>query len=902
MKTFYLKILLLCAIVFVVNFSSVLAQGVDQKFDAIVQHIADGNYEKAIKEYQAVMKMEPSYSGLCYNGIGSCYMCLLKYQDAISAFEKALSFAKNKGEKADIYINIGDCYECLGKNDRAIKCYQEYINLLPDGPSAEFVLEKISYLQSGNTVSNNTNYSNNTDDLAQKGIDYYKDGNYEQAIPTLKEAIKKDPKSILARLYLAYCYYEQNLFDNAIPEYKKVIELDKNNFWSYACLGDIYMYKGDYQEAISYYIQARKVASDDTKKGDTDFYLGNCYLNSGNYKEAIQCYEKALVEIPEEPVTYYNLGQCYKNMGNGKKAIEYYKKYISVSPQGDYVTYAKEYISAIENGNITTSSLKTAEDYYNLGWKYSQEGQYDKSIEAYLEAIAIDPNHLNSYNNLGVIYLDIKGDYKQAAYFFQSTIEINPDYALGYYNIGATYYSLGKYKEAIPYYKRYLELDPKGTYAENAKKNIKDLEALASSNPTPVPTQVSSNPTPVPTKISSNLTPVPTQISSKSGPIIDIIEPASLLGKKNLVLEETNPVVTTVRLVGIVSDDEQVKKVTVNGQPVELSIPSAKGLEVVSADLTYKYQFTVPVGLTMGKNEIKVQAWDASNNMGESMVSINYNPEQKVANNTTNVGPIQKGEKWAVVIGIGNYQNKNINKLNYTVADARAIYEFLVSKAGFAPDHVKLLLNEDATQKNIKSALGTFLTRKAMKNDTVFIYYSGHGAPEPDPASTDGDGLSKYLVTYDADPEDLYSTAFPMEEIRKIFQKIEANKIVFFVDACYSGATGGRTFSKPGMKAGNVSEKFLDDLSAGEGRVVVTASSASEVSLEVAELGHGIFTYYLLQGLRGSADTNNDKRITIDEVYQYVYDNVLKESKNRGGNQHPMKKGETSGQFIIVNY
>jgi len=94
----------------------------------------------------------------------------------------------------------------------------------------------------------------------------------------------------------------------------------------------------------------------------------------------------------------------------------------------------------------------------------------------------------------------------------------------------------------------------------------------------------------------------------------------------------------------------------------------------------------------------------------------------------------------------------------------RNIYKFLTTKAGFASDHIKLLLNNDATTKNVKSALGTFLTRKAMKNDTVFIYYSGHGAPEIDASSLDGDGMSKYIVTYDSDPEISTQTAFPMEE------------------------------------------------------------------------------------------------------------------------------------------
>jgi uncharacterized caspase-like protein len=93
-----------------------------------------------------------------------------------------------------------------------------------------------------------------------------------------------------------------------------------------------------------------------------------------------------------------------------------------------------------------------------------------------------------------------------------------------------------------------------------------------------------------------------------------------------------------------------------------------------------------------------------------------------------------------------------------------------------------------------------------------------------------------------------------------------------------------------------VSGAFWERLSQGKGRVILTASDANEVSVEKDELKHGIFTYYLLEGLRGKADSDNDGIITVDEVYRYVSTKV---SQATGQNQHPVKKGETTGQIIL---
>jgi uncharacterized caspase-like protein len=134
-----------------------------------------------------------------------------------------------------------------------------------------------------------------------------------------------------------------------------------------------------------------------------------------------------------------------------------------------------------------------------------------------------------------------------------------------------------------------------------------------------------------------------------------------------------------------------------------------------------------------------------------------------------------------------------------------------------------------------------------------------------------------------------------MREIAHIFGRIRSERLVFIADSCYSGASGGRTVNVTGMRA-NLTDGFLERVAGGRGKVIITASAANEVSVEKDELGHGVFTYYLLEGLRGKADADRDGLITVEEAYRYVYERVAKAT---GQEQHPVKKGTVEGSFVI---
>ncbi len=241
------------------------------------------------------------------------------------------------------------------------------------------------------------------------------------------------------------------------------------------------------------------------------------------------------------------------------------------------------------------------------------------------------------------------------------------------------------------------------------------------------------------------------------------------------------------------------------------------------------------------------------------------------------------GQKWAVVIGISKYRDSRIAGLRYAANDARAFHDWLVSGQGgrYAPSHVKLLLDSEATAQNIRQALFNWL-RQALEEDMVMIYFAGHGSPEsPDSLN------NLFLLPFDASYADIASTGFPMWDIETAFKRfIKARKVVVIADACHSGGVGqsfdiARRTSR-GVEINPIGSGLQNLTQAGDGIAVISASDDKQFSQEGRQWGggHGVFTYYLLKGLRGEADYNRDTHITLGELIPYLSEKVRRETHN----------------------
>jgi uncharacterized caspase-like protein len=239
-----------------------------------------------------------------------------------------------------------------------------------------------------------------------------------------------------------------------------------------------------------------------------------------------------------------------------------------------------------------------------------------------------------------------------------------------------------------------------------------------------------------------------------------------------------------------------------------------------------------------------------------------------------------------VVTGISNYTKGDsggqINDLQYADRDAQSMLDFLKSPAGggVKDEDALLLLNQDATTESVRHALFTFLTRP-QEQDTVVIYIAGHGAPDPlDPRNL-------YLLTADSKPDDMGGTAFPMWQLQDVFERVlKAKRVLTFADTCHSYGFSGARAGTSSKRANNLINQYLQRYASKGQRAVITASDISESSFEDAKWGdgHGVFTYYLLRGLKGEADMNHDGVVTAGELFAYLQQSVRQATD---GKQNP---------------
>ena len=357
--------------------------------------------------------------------------------------------------------------------------------------------------------------------------------------------------------------------------------------------------------------------------------------------------------------------------------------------------------------------------------------------------------------------------------------------------------------------------------------------------------------------------------TSKVPPVIVVASPED--GSK----AETN----AIHLTGVAEDEQGVAGLEIFVNKTPHPIKPERGIKAVERSYPKRLGFSERIPLEPGKNEILIRAVGSNGVSTQKSLTVHRIETRK------NI--------WAVVIGIDSYPH--VPPLKYAINDAKAFYQHLVTRSQIPSENVTLLLDREASLSRLRSTLGTHLKNTAGKEDMVIVYFAGHGATETDVQSPDGDGLEKYLLPYDADPKDLYASAIPMRELSYILNRIQSERLILIVDSCYSGASGGRTIPAGNFRA-TISEAFLDRIAGGRGRIILSASAANEVSAEKDDLRHGVFTYFLLEGLLGGADTDKDGAVTVDEIYGYVSQHVPQATRQE---QHPVRKGTVEGRLIL---
>jgi len=290
----------------------------------------------------------------------------------------------------------------------------------------------------------------------------------------------------------------------------------------------------------------------------------------------------------------------------------------------------------------------------------------------------------------------------------------------------------------------------------------------------------------------------------------------------------------------------------------------------------------IPVGVTAQAPAPATQPPVADSNQRDLVIA-----KDKASDQSGATVPVRIPRSYALVVGISHYKNLPAKaQLQYPDRDAADIYSTLISASAgqFPAENVHKLINEQATLANLNRELEDWLPKVTGPDDRVVIYFAGHGFIS---------GGKAYIAPYDIDPSNIAATAFPMEELGKLIgSRIHGKWKVLLTDACHSGAI------TPEDDTAQVNKSLLD---LNTSIFSLTASRDREQSFESSQWGggHGIFTYYVIRGLEGEADTSGDGIVTADELAEYVHQNVRLATHTR---QNPTSERGSFDPNMVLAY
>jgi len=227
----------------------------------------------------------------------------------------------------------------------------------------------------------------------------------------------------------------------------------------------------------------------------------------------------------------------------------------------------------------------------------------------------------------------------------------------------------------------------------------------------------------------------------------------------------------------------------------------------------------------------------------------------------------------------------------YALRDAAQMREYLSALFGVLPENLIYLTNEQATKGTIQTALeGRLPGLVNPGRSDVYVYYAGHGAPDPD-------SKAPYLVPFDGNPSYARTSCYPMASFYESLARLQARTVTVMLDACFSGLAG-RTDRTIGLLASARPVMIqVQEAALPAGVTLFAAGTGEQVSSGYPEKKHGLFTYFLLKGLRG--DARQAGRLTAAGLGTWVQDKVRQQARRQGREQTPVLMGD-GGERILT--
>jgi tetratricopeptide (TPR) repeat protein len=597
---------------------------------------------------------------------------------------------------------------------------------------------------------------------------------------------------------------------------------------------------GNYVKVVE---EAKKSIDLNTDNGASWYWLGEGYALTGQYKEAIPALQKALKLISDTPVwadtirnTHFRLGYAYSNLGNYDDAIASYSRAIERNPR----------FSVALTGR---------------GWAHFRKKNSAEAGRDFEQALALEPN--SQYARAGRAWtLYYQGDFEAARKDFDHALQIDSSATGAWlYDIllgkAFCYLALGDVETALSVMKKAAQANNNSNHASSLAliffiagdkekatsywggKGRLGLEVGTPNNATNQSVSVVKVERDGPAE----------QAGMMANDHILAIDGASIISVQDFI----------TRARALTPGSTSRLSIEREGIVKEVSVMVGTALEQIES-----HHMLAPILAKRKAVPTVVVARQPDETPPAPVKSSDVDALPRVTYKTNR-------SAYAVVIGIERYRQR-LPKADYAVSDAKLMSEYLTKIMGYPEENIVTLTNENASKGDLEKYFDQWLKNVVEKNGTVFVYYSGHGAPH----SATGDA---YLVPYDGDPAFIEQTGYSLKRLYENLSKLPAKNIIVALDSCFSGA-GGKSVSAKGSRALVRVEK-----TSALNIAVLTASQDNQISSSYEDKGHGVFTYFLLKGIKEMLGEDKNSKLELGELYNYIKPQVERTSRRLYNNE-----------------
>jgi uncharacterized protein with WD repeat len=348
----------------------------------------------------------------------------------------------------------------------------------------------------------------------------------------------------------------------------------------------------------------------------------------------------------------------------------------------------------------------------------------------------------------------------------------------------------------------------------------------------------------------------------------------------NGILEGGENIILTVKVKNVGEETAKGVKVVLSGEDALLNVIGRSryiGKILPFEEKVVKFQGILPTELKAGNAEFTISVKESRGYSPSEvkMITVAMRPAETIKTEEiisklvdvdiipSKIKDYKRQDSYAIVMGISNYKAEIIPEVKYARSDAEIVAKYLENIGGIPRKNIKVLTDDRATRGYLTGYIEEWLPRRVKRDSEVFIYFAGHGTPDPR-------SREAYIVPYDGHP-DFKSTLYPLKSMYESLDKLPAKQIVVMLDSCFSGG-GGRSVMPKGARP--ITLSIENPVLAGGKIAVLAASTGGQISSDYDKVKHGLFTYYLLKGMKGEADINYDGKIDLRELYDYIKENV----------------------------